>query len=168
LIDFTDGLKGNGVMLLIDRPAFFPKLSVSQTLEMFGELAKSRPSQKISDVLSVLGLTSVGDRPTELLSMGERQRLAWAHPLLRPPNVLLLDEPTSFLDPPSIQLFRATLRALVAKGTTVFMSSHNLHEVSVLSDNIFLLDASGLQIVESQHCSSVSALELMFERELHG
>jgi ABC-2 type transport system ATP-binding protein len=72
-------------------------------------------------------------------SLGMRQRLGIAHALLGDPSVLILDEPANGLDPAGIHWMRSMLREFAARGGTVLLSSHLLHEVEVLADDMVLI-----------------------------
>jgi ABC-2 type transport system ATP-binding protein len=72
-------------------------------------------------------------------SLGMRQRLGIAHALLGQPSVLILDEPANGLDPAGIHWMRGMLRDFAARGGTVLLSSHLLHEVEMIADDMLLI-----------------------------
>lgn len=84
---------------------------------------------RIEEALARVGLAAVGDRKARAYSLGMKQRLGIASALLRPRDLLVLDEPTNGLDPQGMREIRALIRTLAADGTTVFLSSHLLDEI---------------------------------------
>jgi ABC-2 type transport system ATP-binding protein len=94
----------------------------------------------IDDVLSLTDLTHKADSPVEGLSRGMKQRLALARVLLHDPQVLLLDEPASGLDPRARIEVRELLKALRDMGKTILISSHILHELSQLCTRIGIIE----------------------------
>ena len=90
-------------------------------------------------------LELVGLQPTEAkrrlgdYSLGMRQRLGIAHALLGDPDVLILDEPANGLDPAGIRWMRGLLRGFADQGGTVLLSSHLLHEVEVIADELIVI-----------------------------
>ena len=87
----------------------------------------------------VLGLDGLSDRPARKLSGGEQQRLALARALAKEPQILLLDEPTASLDPAATKAIEDVIRAVVARGIKVVMSTHDLHEARRLAGDIVLM-----------------------------
>jgi len=96
--------------------------------------------ERVSAVLEEVGLTDSADRATSGYSLGMRQRLALANALLGEPSVLVLDEPANGLDPAGIRWLRQYLRAFAARGGTVLISTHVLTEVSLVADDVVIID----------------------------
>ena len=94
----------------------------------------------IDDVLSLTDLTHKADSPVDGLSRGMKQRLALARVLLHDPDLLLLDEPASGLDPRARIEVRELLKALKDMGKTILISSHILHELSQLCTRIGIIE----------------------------
>lgn len=94
----------------------------------------------IDDVLSLTDLTHKADAPVDGLSRGMKQRLALARVLLHDPELLLLDEPASGLDPRARIEVRELLKALKEMGKTILISSHILHELSQLCTRIGIIE----------------------------
>jgi ABC-2 type transport system ATP-binding protein len=118
---------------LIEGPAFYPWLTGRQNL---GRLdAAGRDGQRatrrarIDDALARVGLTAAGNKRYRAYSLGMRQRLGLAAALLRPRDLLVLDEPTNGMDPQGTREIRHLIRDLAGDGATVFLSSHLLGEV---------------------------------------
>ena len=91
-------------------------------------------ASRIEDLLELVHLGDLADRPTQVLSRGQKQRLGLARALVHDPDVLLLDEPASGLDPRSRIELRGIVRGLAAKGKAVLVSSHVLAELDEMAD----------------------------------
>ena len=89
---------------------------------------------RIEELLALVHLSEFADRPTQVLSRGQKQRLGLARALVHDPSVLLLDEPASGLDPRSRIELRGIVRNLAAEGRTVLVSSHVLAELDEMVD----------------------------------
>jgi ABC-2 type transport system ATP-binding protein len=87
----------------------------------------------------MVGLQNVNNRPVKQFSMGMKQRLGLALALLGQPDLLILDEPTNGMDPVGMHEIRTLLRNLAAQGTTVFISSHLLHEMQLICDRVAIV-----------------------------
>jgi ABC-2 type transport system ATP-binding protein len=98
------------------------------------------PTSRVDDMLAMVGLDpSEAKRRVRNYSLGMRQRLGIAHAMLGEPSVLVLDEPANGLDPAGIHWMRQMLRRFADGGGTVLLSSHLLHEVDQLADDIVLI-----------------------------
>ncbi|MBE1874714.1 ABC transporter ATP-binding protein [Myceligenerans pegani] len=96
--------------------------------------------RRVTEVLDLVGLTpKEADRRVRGYSLGMRQRLGIANALLGEPEVLILDEPANGLDPAGIRWMRDLLRDFVRSGGTVLLSSHLLHEVEKVADEIVVI-----------------------------
>ncbi len=101
--------------------------------------------QRIDVMLELVGLAAARDRAASALSSGMRTRLMLARALLHQPPVLILDEPTSQLDPVAAYDLVETIRRIAAEeGTTVLLSSHRLEEIEALGENVMLLNKGRL------------------------
>ncbi len=121
---------------LVGAPSILPPFSARQNLQLLARLYPTIPSQRVSQVLEMVGLRDAADRPTRQFSTGMKQRLGLALALLNMPEVLILDEPTNGMDPAGMHEIRTLLRQLVTQGTTIFLSSHLLHEMELLCDRV--------------------------------
>jgi ABC-type multidrug transport system ATPase subunit len=118
-------------------------VSVRRTLEitarlyeLSGEAARTRAQQ----LIELVGLVALADRPTRVLSRGQKQRLSLARALVHEPSVLLLDEPASGLDPVARVELRELVRRLASEGVAVLVSSHVLAELDEMADAAVYLD----------------------------
>ena len=123
---------------MIEGPAFYPALSGHENLMVLARLG-GFPVERVQTLLEKVGLGERGKSKYKTYSLGMKQRLGIAAALLPDPKLLMLDEPTNGLDPEGIQEVRALLRDLANDGTTVFVSSHLLSELEIISDHIVML-----------------------------
>jgi tungstate transport system ATP-binding protein len=100
---------------------------------------RSARRRRANELLSLVDLEGVGDRPARRLSGGEQQRLALARALAREPRVLFLDEPTASLDPAATKAIEELVRSVSSSGVKVIMATHDLGEARRLAGDIVLL-----------------------------
>ncbi len=120
----------------------YDDLSVWQNLMLSGQLYSIPKAQRVTkgeELLSVLGLNDHRDKRSKHLSKGLRRRLVLGMALITSPRLLFLDEPTSGLDVESVRLFREMMTDLVKKGTTIFLTTHNIEEASLLCDRVAII-----------------------------
>ncbi|WP_086565604.1 ATP-binding cassette domain-containing protein [Streptomyces africanus] len=116
-------------------------LTGRQNLLLFGRLHRVRgPAGRTAELLDRFGLAEAADRPASTYSGGMLRRLDLAASLIRRPEVLFLDEPTTGLDPVSRTLIWDAVRDLTAEGTTVLLTTQYLEEADQLADDIALVD----------------------------
>src|SRR5579862_8031272 len=160
LRDFTGRVKINGLDVLWKPqavrekigyvPDFFgvyEDLTVEEYLHFFAaayRIERSRRKAIIGDVLELTDLVHKLNSPVDALSRGMKQRLSLARVLLHDPDLLLLDEPASGLDPRARIEMRELLKALKEMGKTILISSHILHELSQLCTRIGIIEAGHL------------------------
>ena len=105
-----------------------------------GAMVMGVDERRVDQMLEVVGLTPVeAKRRLGNYSLGMRQRLGIGHALLGDPSVLILDEPVNGLDPAGIHWMRGLLRQFASQGGTVLLSSHLLHEVEMIADDMILI-----------------------------
>lgn len=98
------------------------------------------PRARVDEILELVSLTpDEADRRVRNYSLGMRQRLGIANALLGDPNILILDEPANGLDPAGIHWMRTLLRDYADRGGTVLLSSHLLHEIEIIADEILVI-----------------------------
>ena len=122
---------GSRLGALIEEPMFYPWLSARQNLRLLTSLSGGVSRAEMSKALERAGLTDAADRAVGGFSHGMRQRLGIAQALLPRPELLILDEPASGLDPEGLAEVREMLVELHEEGMTVFLSSHLLAEVEM-------------------------------------
>jgi len=101
------------------------------------------------ELLSLVGLAGDADRMAKSYSKGMQQRLSLAMALVDDPDMLILDEPTTGLDPNGIQQMRSVIRERAEAGTTVFFSSHILSEVEAVCDRVGVMNEGKLVALDS-------------------
>ena len=141
-VPMPDGATGvlHRVGSLVEGPAFDPFLSGRDNLarcDAADRTADPRTAQaRIGEALDRVGLLSAAKKRYRNYSLGMKQRLAIAASLLRPRELIILDEPTNGLDPQGTREVRALVRHIAADGTTVFVSSHLLAEVEQICTHV--------------------------------
>ncbi|MBU6532825.1 ATP-binding cassette domain-containing protein [Streptomyces sp. NPDC057245] len=116
-------------------------LTGRQNLRLFARLHRVRDAAaRAGELLDRFGLAEAADRPASTLSGGLRRRLDLAASLVRRPDVLFLDEPTTGLDPASRNRIWEAVRLLKDEGTTVLLTTQYLEEADRLADDIVLVD----------------------------
>ena len=105
------------------------------------------PQGDLDDLMKRVGLYDRRKTLAEKLSTGMKQRMLLVRAIINKPQVLFLDEPTSGLDPSTSQSIHELIKELQAEGTTIFLTTHDMHEATILCDKIVLLNKG--QIVEA-------------------
>jgi ABC-2 type transport system ATP-binding protein len=122
------------------QPALYSKLSVAENLRLFARLEKlAAPDAAVARMLEQTGLADRADDEVGRLSGGNQQRVNIAIGLLCEPAVLLLDEPSSSLDPSQRERLWEFIGTLAAGGTTVVYSTHNVFEAERYADRVLVL-----------------------------
>src|SRR5229473_5491591 len=131
-------------------PDFFgvyPDLTSVEYLEFFAGIhgiARKKQASTVKDLLELVDLTTKGDALVESLSRGMKQRLCLARALVHDPEVLLLDEPASGLDPRARVELRELVRTLQGMGKTIIISSHILPELAEMCTDIAIIQEGHL------------------------
>lgn len=130
------------VGVLTEQHGLYMRMTGEEYLDFFGRIygldAKTRKSR--SDyLLDYFGLKEAAHRRSGEYSKGMKQKLALARALIHDPSVLLLDEPTSAMDPESAQLVRSEISRLRSSKRTIIICTHNLAEAEALSDQIAII-----------------------------
>jgi ABC-2 type transport system ATP-binding protein len=133
---------------LVEGPAFYPFLSGRQNLarcdaaDPSAELNTTRA--RVDHALDQVGLLAAADKRYKAYSLGMKQRLGIAAGLLRPRDLMILDEPTNGLDPQGTREIRSLVKQIAADGTTVFVSSHLLAEVEQICSHVGVMSTGKL------------------------
>jgi len=130
---------------MIETPRFPPFMTARQVLEWLARAHGGVSSAEIDNWLQRVGLTEAANRRVKGFSVGMLQRLGVAAALMTRPDLVILDEPTSGMDPPGIQEMRALIRSLADDdGVTVVLASHQLLEVQRVCDRVAILNRGKL------------------------
>jgi len=136
----VDGAKAlGGVAGFVEGPRFYPYLSGRKNLSLLADYDGGTARARIDEVLDVVELRDRAGDKVGGYSHGMRQRLGIAAALLRRPRLLLLDEPTTGLDPAGMRDMRDLVRRLAGDGITVLLSSHLLAEVEELCNRVAII-----------------------------
>lgn len=131
---------------MIETPRFPPFMTARQVLEWLSIThGLKADAARVAGWLERVGLTEAADRKVRGFSVGMLQRLGVAAALITEPELVILDEPTSGMDPPGIQEMRALIRSLAERdGITVILASHQLLEVQRVCDRVAILNRGKL------------------------
>lgn len=132
--------------LITENSGYYEKLILYDNLLFFAKLYDV-PQGDLDDLMKRVGLYDRRKTLAEKLSTGMKQRMLLVRAIINKPQVLFLDEPTSGLDPSTSQSIHELIKELQAEGTTIFLTTHDMHEATILCDKIVLLNKG--QIVEA-------------------
>lgn len=134
--------------VLTDNSGLYDKLSIEDNLLFYCDLYDV-PTNKVDEVLDVVQLREEKKKRVAKLSKGMRQRVTLARALLHEPALLFLDEPTSALDPVNTQYIYKGLRELNERGTTIFLTTHDMEEADYLCDRIAFLHDGEIKLLDT-------------------
>jgi ABC-2 type transport system ATP-binding protein len=130
---------GREIGVLLDASAQHAGRTGQETLRL-AQRTMGLPRTRVDEMLDLVGLTpKEAGRRVRDYSLGMRQRLGIAAALIGDPHVLVLDEPANGLDPGGIRWMRDLLRTFADRGGTVLLSSHLLHEIEVVADDLVVI-----------------------------
>lgn len=124
--------------MVLDSAGLYERLTCYDNLKLFAKIYGVK-KERIAEALKAVGLYEAKEKPVMKLSKGMQGRLILARAIMHEPDVLFLDEPTSGLDPATSSKIHQLILAQKARGTTIFMTTHNMEEASKLCDHIALL-----------------------------
>jgi len=165
-------LKAKSMMgYLPENPLIYDKLTGAETLELIGKLRKlsiDMIEQRVKYYADTLGLGEQIYHEVGTYSKGMRQKLAIAMTLIHDPEMVLLDEPASGLDPRYTKLLKDWIKNLSANGRTVLLSTHIIEMAETLCDKIGIIDQGKMKamgtVQEIQNSTGVNNLEDAFIR----
>lgn len=130
---------------LVEGPAFYPYMSGRNNLMRMDSADRNSNSAtreaRVDAALERVGLSNAAKKKVHAYSLGMKQRLGLANALLKPRELLILDEPTNGLDPQGTREVRNLIRSLAAEGITIFLSSHLLTEIEQLCSHVAVMRA---------------------------
>ena len=136
---------------LIESPEIYPSLTPNRALSMVAELhgiPRSERAKRIEQVMAEVKMEEWKEKKIGKLSKGMKQRINIASALLSEPRIILLDEPTTGLDPRGMAEVREIVKSLKKKNRLIFMSSHLLNEVSDVCDEVAIIDHGKLLVYD--------------------
>ncbi len=123
-----------------DNLKFYQMIDKSKNKKKYDSQETVKSDKNIETILNDVGLLDAKKTLVMNLSKGMANRLAFARAILRAPAILFLDEPTSGLDPTTVEAIHKMILAEKKRGTTIFLTTHNMYEAEQLCDNIALLN----------------------------
>lgn len=134
--------------VVFELPNLYGKWTIIANLQFFAQLYRV-PDEEVEKVLEKLKLTDRAEMKVASLSKGWKQRVLIARALLHKPKILFLDEPTSGLDPNTADLIRRYIRVLKEEGTTIVLTTHDMHEADQISDRVGIMHKGKLVALDT-------------------
>ena len=133
---------------IVEKPDFYLYLSAYKNLEILGRISGTDTSnKKIMEMLELVGLDKRANSKVKTFSHGMKQRLGLAQALLHDPELIILDEPTTGLDPQGMKEIRDLILYLSkTKNKTIFLSSHILREVEIIATRMIIINKGKTQV----------------------
>ena len=125
--------------IMMEQFGVYERLSCADNLKIFADIYHI-PHPKITEILSLVGLSDAEKKEASHLSKGMRARLRLARVFLHSPEIIFLDEPTSGLDPVSMKAIHKIILDKKKAGCTIFLTTHNMEEAETLCDTVALLN----------------------------
>ncbi len=152
---------------IIEKPDFYKYLSAQKNLEIFAHISGASVSKsQIGEMLEFVGLAGRGGDKIGGFSHGMKQRLGIAQTLLHQPDLIILDEPTTGLDPQGIvEIRNLILRLKNEQNKTILLSSHQLSEIELIANRMVIIN-KGKSIVEGEVQDLLNAQELVVHLEV--
>lgn len=132
--------------ILTDNSGLYERLTIEENLDMFRRLY-GLPKSSIDKVLDFVNLNADRKKRISVLSKGMRQRATLACAIIHEPEMLFLDEPTSALDPVNTAHIHKGLRYLNEKGTTIFLTTHDMTEAETLCERVAILHKGEIRAI---------------------
>ena len=136
--------------IVSDTSGFYEKMSLYNNLKAYAMIF-GVDMKKVDELLQKVGIYDSRNKVAEKLSTGMKQRMLLVRALINQPKLLFLDEPTSGLDPSTSRTIHDLLLELKAQGTTIFLTTHDMQEATLLCDRLALLHKGKLVEVGSPH-----------------
>ena len=159
------------VGFLPESPYFYEYLTAAEFLTFYGQLfglSRQALAKKIDDLLAMVCLADARHLPLRKFSKGMLQRIGLAQALINDPQVVILDEPMSGLDPIGRRDVRDIILRLKDEGKTIFFSTHILPDVEMICDRVGILVKGQLRAVGAVHelvgAATVTSVEILVER----
>ncbi len=151
---------------IVEKPDFYNYLSAYKNLEILAKITGAEVKRKeIMSILELVGLEKRYRSKVKTFSHGMKQRLGIAQALLHKPELIILDEPTTGLDPQGMKEIRDLIVFLSREeGKTIFLSSHILHEVELVANRMIIIDKGSARVEgEVKDLLNKNSLKVTFE-----
>lgn len=151
---------------IVEKPDFYKYISAYKNLEILGKISRTDVSKKrIMELLELVGLEKRYKSKVKTFSHGMKQRLGIAQALLHDPDLIILDEPTTGLDPQGMKEIRdLILRLSKDQKKTIFLSSHILSEVEIVANRMIIINSGSTQVEGNvQDLLNANRLKVTFE-----
>lgn len=157
--------KGNRLFgCMIETPKFYPYMSGYQNLKFFAAMNGKLDRKKLSEIITLTGLSSAIQKKVKTYSLGMTQRLGLAQAFLGNPKLLILDEPTNSLDPNGVKIVRQYLVKLATeKKVSILISSHTLSEIEKICNRVVVLKKGSVMEILDMNEKTVEDTIFAFE-----
>ena len=125
--------------LIIEKPEFINYLTGFENLKLLAEIKHIASDETIHDFMKKFSLDPASKQSMKKYSLGMKQKIGIIQAVMENPDLLILDEPFSGLDPVNVELCKTVIRELLAKGKTLIFSSHRMADVEEFCDDIIML-----------------------------
>ena len=151
----------------------YPKMKVGETIRFLAEIKGGRTDTLAKDIdrwLDRFGLTAWKTKKVEELSKGMQQKVQFIVTVIHRPDLIILDEPFSGMDPVNTKLFKDIMLEMKARGCTIIFSTHRMEQVEMICDNICLIDKARMilegNLAQVKKRYGTNTVDLEYEGEL--
>ncbi len=138
----------NHIGVGFELPNHYPRLTALENLKFFASFYRNKTSN-LMQLLEMVGLHQEADKPTSAFSKGMKMRLNFVRALVHNPEILFFDEPTSGLDPINARKVKNIILDLRARGKTIFLTTHNMHDAAELCDRVAFITQGKISLTDS-------------------
>lgn len=138
----------NQIGVGFELPNHYPRLTALENLKFFASFYRNK-NTNLMQLLERVGLHQEADKPTSAFSKGMKMRLNFIRALVHDPDLLFFDEPTSGLDPGNARKVKNIIKDLRAKGKTIFLTTHNMHDAAELCDKVAFITQGKISLTDS-------------------
>lgn len=142
-----DFIQNAGV--IIESPEFIPYDSGFKNLKALAEIKGIISDEEINEVVKKVGLFADKDKKVRHYSQGMKQRLRIAQAIMEKPEILILDEPTNYLDKDGVGMLRGVLTEFTKAGGTLLLTSHNKDDIALLCKKVYEIDHGTVTFLET-------------------
>jgi len=143
-----DFIQNAGV--IIESPEFIPYYTGFKNLKTLAEIKGDVTDAEIDEVLKAVNLYDEKDKKVRAYSQGMKQRLRIAQAIMEKPEILILDEPTNYLDKDGVAILRNILTNFTQSGGTLLLTSHNKDDIDTLCKDVYQIDNGTVELINGQ------------------